>query len=259
MIHLPIDALAFLAGYVVITVATPRFLAHPRLLVARPRLTIGLWLSALATSVTLLWFGTGIIISQWVSRIDGSIPVASWQTSVTGSILTWVSLATLGVIAFRLIAASQIVAADRAAQISQVTPLLRSSRIEVIGGHRVRIVESEAIVFAAVPFAGSIVASTAALTRLTPLQCQAALEHEYTHLRHRHSILVSVAQVAVNAAGGVRASKAFTQTIRIAIELVADDAAAKKLGPTVVADALVALYPGEPDVAERVTRLQSRA
>lgn len=259
MIDLPLDALAFLAGNVLITMFAPRLLGHPRLLLSHPSLTIGLWLGALAVSIGLLWLGTGTLIAESIARNDNPLPIDEWPTTVTGSILTWLALATLGVIAFRLIAASQAIAAERAQQIVAIAPLLQSATSLDVDGRGVSIIESDERLVAAVPFNNAIIVSSQLVAETPPTLLNAALAHEDAHLKMRHSVLVGIAQLAVTAAGGFAASRRFTQTIRIAIELAADDWAARRHGATTVADALAAIYPDDPAVSERIARLRARA
>jgi Zn-dependent protease with chaperone function len=258
VIDLPFDAITLLGGYVAITVLAPRLLGSGRALVRYPHLTIGLWLASLALSIGLLWAGTGLIISDWVRRIQFGESLDNWASSVAGSILTWLSIAALGVIAFRLVEASQSVAADRAAQIAAVAPLLTNATQTEIDGHRVYIIESPHAVIAAVPFANAVAVSRNLIDSVPANLVNAALEHERAHLIFRHSVLVSIAQLAVSAAGGIKASRRFTQTIRIAIELVADDWAARRFGRTTVADALEAVYPNSDEITERVSRLRAK-
>lgn len=258
MIDLPFDALAFLAAYIAVTVITPRLLSSPSLLVRRPHLAIGLWLGSLAVSISFLWAGTGLIVSEWFQRKQSGVSLDNWASSVAGSILTWLSLAALGIIVFRLIASGQAVAAERAQQIETVAPMLRNAAIENIDGNRVYVVDGPERILAAVPFAGAIVVSRDIAVSTDPQLLRAAIEHERAHLVLRHSVLVSIARLAVSAAGGVTASRRFTQTIRIAIELVADDWAARRFSPATVADALDSVYPANPEIAERVARLRAK-
>lgn len=258
VIDLPFDAITLLGGYVAITVLAPLVLGSGRALVRHPHLTIGLWLVSLALSIGLLWAGTGLIISDWVRRIQFGESLDNWASSVAGSILTWLSIAALGVIVFRLVEASQSVASDRAAQIAAVAPLLTSATQTEIDGHRVYIIESPQAVIAAVPFANAVAVSRNLIDSVPANLVNAALEHERAHLIFRHSVLVSIAQLAVSAAGGIKASRRFTQTIRIAIELVADDWAARRFGRTTVADALEAVYPNSDEITERVSRLRAK-
>ncbi len=258
VIDLPLDALALLAAYIAVTVLAPLLLGNARILVRHPQLTIGLWIASLALSVGLLWAGTGLIIAEWIRRIQFGESLENWASSVAGSILTWVSVAALGIIVFRLGDASVKVASDRAAQIDMIAPLLRGAELADIGGHRVYVVDSPERILAAVPFADAIVVTRNLVDTVPQELLRAGVEHERAHLVLRHSVLVSIAQLAVSTAGGINASRRFTQTIRIAIELVADDWATRRVGRATVANALEAIYPSNLDVTERVARLRSR-
>lgn len=259
VIDLPFDALAMLASYIAVTLFTPRVLGNERLLVHHPQLTIGLWLVSLTLSIGLLWAGTGLIIADWLRRVQFGESLDNWASSVAGSVLTWMSVAALGVIVFRLGDACVSVASERASQIETISPLLRATEQTEIDGNRVFVVDHTERILAAAPFAGAIIVTRNLVETVPPELLRAGLEHERAHLVFRHSVLLSIAQLATSAAGGINASKRFTQTIRIAIELVADDWAARRFGHTTVADALEAIYPSNPDVSERVRRLNSHA
>lgn len=258
MIDLPFEALGFLSAYVAVTVIAPRLLDRPRMLLRHPNVTIGLWLVMLVVAVAFLWLGTGLIVAEWFQRAQSGVNPDDWASSVVGSILTWLSLAMLGIIVFRLIAAGQSVASERAEQVQSIAPLLREATRVDHDGQRVYVVASPSHLLAAAPFANAIVISSTVMDSTPALLLRAAIEHERAHLVLRHSLLVSIAQLAVSAAGGVNASRRLTQTVRIAIELVADDWAARRVGPLTVADALDAIYPANPDVAERVARLRAQ-
>ncbi len=256
MIDLPIVALSLLVAYMAVTVVAPRLLDNARNLVNYPQLTIGLWLFSLALSIGLLWASTGLIIAEWIRRIQYGEEVENWASSVAGSILTWLSLAALGVILFRFGDAGIKMANERADQIGKLAPLLRGARQTRMADHHVYIVDSPERILAAVPFANSIVVSRNIVDSVPQALLRAGIEHERAHLIFRHSVLVNIGQLAVSAAGGIKASRRFTQSIRIAIELVADDWAARRVGRESVARALETIYPETKGVAERVARLR---
>lgn len=259
MIDLPGESLALIAVALLVTVFAPRLLVRDRLIVRRPRLVIGLWVAALSIATVALLGGTGLLIRDAVAREVGGGDPEQWGTTVAGSILAWASLATLGILAFRILDAAQNLWAERRAGIAQIAPLLRNAKFIETDSDRLYVVTSDEIVLTSLPFDNAVLISTAAHDALVEkTEYEAAIEHERAHLRGKHSMLVFASRLAMGAAGGFRASQRFTQAIRIAIELVADDEAARNVGPESLANALETLFPELPDVHQRVRRLHTR-
>lgn len=256
VIELPLEALTYLAAYIAITIITPQILGRTTLIVRFPAAIILLWLISLTASLLSLWHGTGLLISESIRRQVTGESINNWFSSVIGSILTWLSLAFLGVITFRIMAAIETLRAERASAIEEIAPLLRGATITEYRGIRVYEVSSNQPLIAAVPWANAIAISSELRKRVPPKLLEPAFEHELTHLRWHHSVLVSVAALAVTAAGGIRASRRFAQAVRIAVELTADDAASRRLGRLQVAESLAEVYPNDEQVSERIKRLR---
>ena len=256
MIELPLDALSSVAFYLAITLITPQILGRTALIVRWPAAIMVLWLISLTASLLTLWYGTGLLISETIQRqVDGET-ITNWVSSVISSFLGWASLAFLGVITFRIMAAIEKLRAERASAIEEIAPLLRGATITEYRGTRVYEVSSNQTLIAAVPWANAIAISSELRKRVPPKLLEPAFEHELTHLRWHHSVLVSVAALAVTAAGGIRASRRFAQAVRIAVELTADDAASRRLGRLRVAESLAEVYPNDEQVSERIKRLR---
>ncbi|MEU6037774.1 M56 family metallopeptidase [Actinomadura sp. NPDC047616] len=89
-----------------------------------------------------------------------------------------------------------------------------------------------------------VVLTTGALDCLDEGQLAAVLAHERAHLRGRHDLAVTVAAAIERAFPGVPLFRAAHQEIAHLVELVADDAAARRHDRATVAAALVTLAAG---------------
>jgi hypothetical protein len=86
-----------------------------------------------------------------------------------------------------------------------------------------------------------VVVTSATLTALDHRQLVAVLAHERAHLQGRHHLIVAVADALQRAFPGIRAFREARSTLGRLVELLADDAAAKRSDRLTVATALVRL------------------
>jgi hypothetical protein len=260
VIDLPLESFALIALALLVTLVAPSALSRGKLLVNRPKLAIALWISALTVATLAVLAGTGLLIRVAIARsIQGEID-ENWVTSVAGSISAWLSLAILGVLGFRIIDAAHDLWEERLAAIASLAPLLREANLVVAESTRIYVIESDDVVLTSMPFENAVLLSTATRDALDDSNAfDAAIAHERAHLRGKHSMLVFASRLAMTAAGGFRASQRFTQTIRIAIELVADDEAARLVTTQSLTSALEILYPDRDDIQARALRLRTRA
>lgn len=258
MLDIEWGGIGFLALFVAITAIAPRILATPRFIANHPRLAIMVWLDTLAMALLALGVGTGLVIADGLAGYVAPATNGNWLNSVAQSLLAWAAVALLGVIVFRLIAAASAIKAEHEAGRRVMSRLLASSVSGDIGGHPVRIFDDSSVVVAAVPQTRDIVVSTGFIGTVPERLQLAALSHERSHLTNRHHALVTAAHLAMATAAGIRASQRFAQAIRISTELAADDEAARIHDAKTVAEALVACFGANPDVAERTQRLMAR-
>ena len=120
-------------------------------------------------------------------------------------------------------------------------------------------IDSSQPFIAALPRHRRVVYSSGLATILKSDELNAAACHEQAHLDRHHSRLLSVARLAASSTPFVPASAHMFRTMRVATELDADDVAASTFGDATTAAALVAAFPNETGVPERVSRLLSRA
>jgi beta-lactamase regulating signal transducer with metallopeptidase domain len=113
--------------------------------------------------------------------------------------------------------------------------------------------------------AGDVVVTSAALRLLDPEELAAVLAHERTHLRERHDLVVAVARAVERTLPWLPAARTARGEQERLVELIADDAAARRSERHVVARAVVrlaegttppaALGAGDVAAAQRVERL----
>ncbi|MCA0143834.1 M56 family metallopeptidase [Blastococcus sp. LR1] len=88
---------------------------------------------------------------------------------------------------------------------------------------------------------GQIVITQGALDCLSPPELEGVLAHELAHLRGRHNAAVALSQILAQAFPRVRLFKVATQETRELIELLADDAAVRRVDRVSLASAIVSL------------------
>nr|WP_281373351.1 M56 family metallopeptidase [Kineococcus aurantiacus] len=91
-----------------------------------------------------------------------------------------------------------------------------------------------------------VVVSDAMLDSLTPEEVRAVLAHERAHLRARHDLVLEGFTALHAAFPRVVSSQAALDSVRLLVEMLADDSARRRTGSLPLARALVALA-GQPD------------
>jgi Zn-dependent protease with chaperone function len=251
-------AAELLGAYAVLTVLTPLLLRRPHLLFLRPRVVMWAWMTSLATALMCLTLALGILIGRALTRNITPVPSHSEVSPLLDVIGGWLSIAVLGILLFRLGAAGAELRAETKERVQRLTPLLGSATAIEVDRRRVLVVPSDLRVVGAVPALGSVLITTGVMDALTEDQLRAALAHEFAHIRGNHTLVRAIGSLAVATAPGFSASENMAQAARITTELIADDVASAKWGDRTVAQALLAAYPGDALIAERVARLNSR-
>jgi hypothetical protein len=259
----PLTIVTLLAVYVAVTFLAPWVLARPALLSAHPRLVLTLWMLALLVSVLSLTVALGALVARALRHHVEHITNHDWLGPTIDTVLGWGAIAAFGLMTFRLGVAAQELRADTSARNLRLLMLVRGAVPLTVGTHTVLLVESPLHVLGALPSRHQVLLTSSLRDTLTEAQLEAAVEHEQTHLREHHAALRGIGQLAVAVAPIFHASTRMAQATRIATELVADDVAyrfaAKRGSPDVLADALLAAFPTNPDITERVARLRARS
>ncbi len=239
------SALAFTVLAIALTGPVPRLLARSDWPMRAPRAAIVLWQSIAAAAV-LSAFSAGLAIASGLfARHPGGQP--DWSPAAEIGALGWplwlssvMVFALTLLIGVRLVASSVIVAAEtrrRRAHHRMVVDLLGDHR----HGAGVRVIDvAEPLAYCLPGIRSRVVLSKGTLSALSHSEVQAILRHERAHLRARHDLVLE-SFIAVHTAFPrfVRSGSAL-RAVRLLVELLADDAAVRAVGPAPVARALVA-------------------
>lgn len=248
-------ACCLMAVYISTTLIAPRALRSASLLIERPRTLLCLWLGALGVATVSLLSALGIFIARALRHHLTHVPHHNIVGPLIDSILGWVSIAILGIIAFRLGVAAQELRAARRSMTELLSPIIAGAELLRVNDRKVWLVESPQRLIAALPQAHRVVVSSALREVLTPEELGAAVEHETSHLRRHHALILAIGSLAEAVAPGFLAGQRLAQSCRIATELIADDDAAKRCDRRVTAAALQSAYPDDPSIADRASRL----
>lgn len=270
-----ITALA-LASYALVTLlAGPQLLTRGGWRIFRPRLCLTLWyavflsgvLAAVGSGAIGVWLGWRIQAEQPSYGADllattfGFRPTSGLDTvvRVTGIVLGWATLAVAGALISLV--------ATRARELMDDQRRLRADLGALVArsGYRRELVDGLPVTYIA--GRSSIACSLGGLTDgvivsadldlvLTDLERRAIIEHERAHLLRRHLLFSRLAVLNRACFPGVRAARELTRATALLIELIADDAAARRCGRTELISALTKLAAGGNDtLALRAERL----
>lgn len=274
------SALAFTVLAVLLVGPVPALLARASWPLRAPRATVVLW-QAIALAAVLSAFSAGIAIA---SRLLMPGPDGRPTASLHGDInrLGW----PLWVLYVSVFAVTVLVGARLLLAVLRVAIGTRRRRahhrmlVDLLGvgnqdmgsqtGVRdLRILEvAQPLAYCLPGVRSRVVVSEGTLASLTDAEVAAILSHERAHLRARHDLVLE-GFTAVRAAFPrfVRSTSALN-SVRLLIELLADDAAVRVVGRTPLARALVAcascrtpsgaLAAGGPTTVVRVRRLSGR-
>jgi Zn-dependent protease with chaperone function len=277
-----VSALAFTILAVLLVGPTPALIARSNWPLRAPRAAMVLW-QAIALAAVLSAFSAGIAIA---SRLlmpgpDGR-PTASILDAE--SRLGWpLWTAYIAVFALTvLVGARLMVAVIRVAIATRRRRAHHRMVVDLVGvGHDAALTQpcartrdlrvldvSQPLAYCLPGVRSRVVVTEGALNTLTNAEVAAILTHERAHLRARHDLVLE-AFTAVHAAFPrlVRSSSALN-SVRLLVELLADDAAVRAAGRAPLARALVAcasgrapsgaLAAGGPSTVVRVRRLSGR-
>jgi Zn-dependent protease with chaperone function len=233
---------------------------------AAPLLTLLALATSAATGVVLCLAAFSVLARQRVVAAVGGWSLTTWRQ--------WDQVPARWGLLAALVAAGLLAGAVMyLARISrELVRARRACRRLVVGDDKLVITQDEHPTAYAVPAGqGAIVVSTGMLRLLSADERRALLAHEAAHLRHHHASYVQLAQLAAAANPLLRP---LARTVRLAVELWADQDAAKEVGDRrIVARALaraslaaarqdrgpgVALSLAETDVSARVRALTNR-
>ncbi|MFE7746151.1 M56 family metallopeptidase [Nocardia sp. NPDC057455] len=241
-----------------------------------PRAALVLW-QAIALAAVLSAFGSGLAIAAelLVPGPDGRPTTAPTREIDALGLPLW--LAYVFVFALTLLVGARLIYAiirvgvhtrRRRARHRMLVDLLDQS-----GPHRraadIRVLAAtEPIAYCLPGLRQRVVLSEGTLTNLADAEVTAIVSHERSHLRARHDLVLEAFTAVHEAFPRVVRSKAALGSVKLLIELLADDSAVKVTGPKPLARALVAcakstapqgaLAAGGPTTLIRIQRLSEQ-
>ncbi|MGY1944176.1 M56 family metallopeptidase [Nocardia asiatica] len=241
-----------------------------------PRAALVLW-QAIALAAVLSAFGSGLAIAAelLVPGPDGRPTTAPTREIDALGLPLW--LAYVFVFALTLLVGARLIYAvvrvgvhtrRRRARhrmlvdlLDQSGPYRRAADIRVLAA-------TEPIAYCLPGLRQRVVLSEGTLTNLADAEITAIVSHERSHLRARHDLVLEAFTAVHEAFPRVVRSKAALGSVKLLIELLADDSAVKVTGPKPLARALVAcakstapqgaLAAGGPTTLIRIQRLSER-
>ena len=265
------SALAFMLLAFALAGPVPAMLARASWPMRAPRAAIVLW-QAVAAAAVLSAFSAGLAIAI---RLFIPGPDGRPTSSIAGEIaaLGWpLWLGSVGVLALTLLIGVRLIVAVLGVAIGTRRRRARHRMMVDLLGERHHDLDGARVLGVPEPLAyclpgvrSRVVLSEGTLSALNATELAAILRHERTHLRARHDLVLE-AFIAVHTAFPrfVRSASAL-DAVRLLVELLADDAAVRAVGPTPVARALVAcaaartpagaMAAGGPTTVIRVRRL----
>lgn len=234
----------------ILVVASPAVLMLRPWQLRHPRTALTLWYAALALGVTLA-----------VAAVASTIFLATISTSHTAagdaaalSITAWLLLGLMGAVAgFVLTAASSTSGRGFRRDIAV-------SREERDGFTLVRFDDAVPHAYSLPGSHPEIFYSSTLRSCLSQSEFAAVIAHEYAHLRHHHGAALRIAELNAACLPFLPAGRALRRATKLLIELAADDAAARQVGPAHLANALarLAAHTGEVSLAIRAERLSDK-
>jgi Zn-dependent protease with chaperone function len=266
-----VSALAFTLLAIALAGPIPALLARASWPMRAPRAAIVLW-QAVAAAAVLSAFSAGLALA---SRLFLPGPDGRPTSSIAGEIdvLGWpLWLCSVGVLALTLLIGARLIVSvmqvaigtrRRRAHHRMMVDLLGERHHELVGTRILQV--AEPLAYCLPGMRSRVVLSEGTLRTLEESELAAIVRHERAHLRARHDLVLEFF-IAVHTAFPrfVRSGSALN-AVRLLVELLADDAAVRAVGPTPVARALVAcaaaptpagaMAAGGPTTVMRVRRL----
>ncbi|MBY6062629.1 M48 family metalloprotease [Microbacterium esteraromaticum] len=234
----------------------PLVLTAGRWQVHHPRTALTLWFSA-------LFAGIGCAVASATTALMCCVEAVEVHGPAEGLLLTiagWLSLGIFAAVIVLVSASAEPLADSWREAVGRLAPVAVSR--EESDGVTLVWFESEEPAACAVPSgAPEIFLSTALKELLSGPQLRAVIEHERAHLRQHHGWAVRIAEInALCLPKRFPAGRALKRATLLLVELIADDAAARRAGAVHLANALATMgrTTGDPGLELRADRLTLR-
>jgi Zn-dependent protease with chaperone function len=249
-----VTAVWFAALALLLTGPVPALLARARWTWQVPRAALVLW-QAITLAAVLATLGAGLASLSLLFTEEPGFPFLERhgpvQTTLIGLTSTFVAVVTVRFWVVALLVG--IRTRRRRNRHREMVDLLhrKESTSEVdaalLSETGVRVLTGPGRVAYCVPGVRSrVVVSDAMLNSLSPEEVRAVLAHERAHLRARHDLVLEAFTALHAAFPRFVSSQAALGSVRLLVEMLADDSACRSAGSLPLARALVALA-GQPD------------
>ncbi|KJQ53184.1 M56 family metallopeptidase [Microbacterium sp. SA39] len=234
----------------VLAIGAPAVLTLRPWQLLHPRTALTLWYAALGA-------GLGLAVAAVASTIflaTISTPYSEAGEAAILSITAWLLLGLVGAaVGFILTAASSTPG-------RRFRSDLAVSREERDGFTLVRFDDPVPHAYSLPGAHPEIFYSSTLRSCLSQSEFAAVIAHEYAHLRQHHGAALRIADLNATCLPFLPAGRALKRATRLLIELAADDAAARQVGPTHLANALARLssQTGDVSLAIRAERLSDK-
>ncbi|MEV6772273.1 M48 family metalloprotease [Nocardia sp. NPDC051030] len=213
-----------------------------------PRAALVLW-QAIALAAVLSAFGSGLAIASrlLVPGPDGRPTTTPSKEIDALGLPLW--LALVAVFALTLLIGARLIwsairvgihTRRRRARHRMLVDLLDQSGVQRKSADIRVLAATEPIAYCLPGLRRRVVLSQGTVTNLSDEELTAIVSHERSHLRARHDLVLEAFTAAHEAFPRVVRSKSALDSVKLLIELLADDSAVKVTGPTPLARALVA-------------------
>ncbi|GAB2530287.1 M56 family metallopeptidase [Nocardia heshunensis] len=213
-----------------------------------PRAALVLW-QAIALAAVLSAFGSGLAIASrlLVPGADGRPTTTPSKEIAALGLPLWLALVL--VFALTLLVGARLIwsvirvgihTRRRRARHRMLVDLLDQSSVQRQAADIRVLAAAEPIAYCLPGIRQRVVLSQGTVTNLSDEELTAIVSHERSHLRARHDLVLEAFTAAHEAFPRVVRSKSALDSVKLLIELLADDSAVKVTGPTPLARALVA-------------------
>lgn len=247
---------SLLAGAVLVLLLAPLVLTAGRWQVRHPRIALTLWFCAFFAGIG---FAVASAATALLCAVGGASPASSSEALLL-TITGWLSLGVLAAVIAFVSASAEPLADSWREAVGRFAPVAVSR--EDSDGVALVWFDSEEPVACAVPSREpEMFLSTALKDLLSPPQLRAVIEHERAHLRQHHGWAVRIAEInALCLPRQFPGGRALERATLLLIELIADDAAARRSGAVHLANALAIMgrTTADPGFELRADRLTLR-
>lgn len=253
MLHHPL-LLASVA--ILLPLTAPLILARSTWQLTRPRLALGAWLAAFVGGFGIAAYLLGVVVVRAVGADAAAPPVRS----IVVTLAAWGMLGAVGALTSLVWARAEPLASSQHRDLRLVAPLATARRRR--GRFTIVTFDSgELTAYTGSPLSREVYVSRGLTESLPAAKLEAIIEHELVHLRHWHGPIVRLAEVnSACVPKRLRAGREFKRAALLLVELIADDAAARRVGPARYANTLLAMGEATGDLAFelRAKRLERR-